>query len=110
MSDERRHEEPRTIGELRARLERLGNPWSVDPRLADEEPIPDLPRGGLEPGQGPAEVEPPAPFEGDLERMLSESPPTNPLLRRRWAEAGLLEPTDGEPGGSAGPLAKGDSA
>jgi hypothetical protein len=56
-------------------------------------------RGGLEPGQGPSEGEEPKPFEGNLEELLRESPPANPLLRERWDDQELLPDDDPGPGG-----------
>lgn len=43
---------PATIGELRRRLERLGQPWTIPARFNDDDPLPDPPRGGepVEPG------------------------------------------------------------
>ena len=91
---------PRTVGELRQQLRERGESWEPNPRLRDEEPLPDPPRGGLEPGQGPEENRAPEPFEGDLEELLRESPPANPFLRERWQDRELLSEDD--PGASRG--------
>lgn len=82
---------PHTAGELRQLLARLGDPWTVDPRFADGDPLPDRTRGGLPEEQIPEAarlaVLPP---EVDLHELLSTQPPTNPDLRARWTELGLL--------------------
>jgi hypothetical protein len=87
---------PRTAGELRRRLAGLGDPWTVDPRLADDDPLPDRPRGGM-----PEEHIPEAARlvalspETDLLDLLSAQPPANPDLRARWTELGLLPADEG---------------
>jgi hypothetical protein len=91
---------PRTIGELRRELRERGEPWEPNPRLRDEEPLPDPPRGGLAPGEGPEENQEPQPFEGDIEKLLRESPPANPLVRERWRDQDLLNEDD--PGAGRG--------
>lgn len=97
---EKRRRTPRTIGELRQQLRERGEPWEPNPRLRDEEPLPDPARGGLEPGEGPEENKEPKPFEGDLDELLRESPPANPFLRERWQDQELLREDD--PGASEG--------
>jgi hypothetical protein len=102
---EKRPRIPRTIGELRKQLREQGEPWEPNPRLRDEEPLPDPPRGGLEPGEGPEENREPEPFEGDLEELLRDSPPANPFLRERWRDEELLKEEDpGATRGSPGEL------
>jgi hypothetical protein len=91
---EQRRRTPRTVGELREQLRERGEPWEPNPRLRDEEPLPDPPRGGLEPGEGPEENQEPKPFEGDLGELLRESPPANPLVRERWRDQDLLREDD----------------
>jgi hypothetical protein len=100
MADKPRRRLPRTIGELRRQLRERGEPWEPSPRLRDEEPLPMPARGGLEPGEGPAESAEPEPFEGDVEELLRESPPANPFVRERWQDQELLP--DDDPGPSAG--------
>ncbi len=91
---------PRTVGELRRRLSELGNPWFVDPRLGDDDPIPDYPRGGQIPEELPGVI----PLEGDLTPFLQHLPPGNPFLHERWGELGLLpENAPAVPQGSAPP-------
>jgi hypothetical protein len=82
---------PKTIGELRRRLANLGNLWEVDPRLSDDDSLPDRPRGGQREEEIPEEhrlkaLEPGA----DLLDLIALQPPANPFLRVRWAEAGML--------------------
>lgn len=81
-----------TVGEVRRRLAELGHPWKVDPRLRDEEEVPEYGRGGglVEdlPGIEPAQE--------DFDERLRREPPSNPFLRARWAELGRLE--TGDPG------------
>jgi hypothetical protein len=86
----------RTIGDLRRRLAEMGNPWTVDPQLSDDEPLRDRPRGGQIEEEVPEEsrlaaVAPPR----DLREVLAEQLPTNPLLRERWVQEGLLDESDG---------------
>jgi hypothetical protein len=92
-------EEPRTVGELRRRLAELGDPWSVDPRLGDDDPLPQYARGGQPDEEVPERAQLSAMAEeADLRELLSSEPPTNPFLRARWAEAGLLPPDDDDAG------------
>jgi hypothetical protein len=88
---------PKTVGELRRRLAKMGNPWEVDPRLGDDDPLPDPPRGGQLDEEIPDEdrlkaLEP----EADLRGLIATSPPANPFLRARWAEAGMLNQNEVE--------------
>ena len=53
--NEPRHR-PRTIGELRRALDQLGNPWTINPRLGDADPVPDPPRGAQRDADIPAEA------------------------------------------------------
>jgi hypothetical protein len=82
---------PLTIGALRRRLAQLGDPWTVDPQLSDEEPVRERARGGQPEAEVPDELRPAAVDPArDLRELLAEVPPTNPALRERWREAGLL--------------------
>lgn len=94
---------PRTVGELRRRLEALGNPWQVDPALADDDPIPEYPRGGEETPDHPALLEARIAPETDLADELRRHPPGNPFLRERWAELGLMPADDAAPTEQAAP-------
>jgi len=88
---------PQTVGELRRLLDELGNPWTVDPGLADDDPLPDPPRGALTEDEAPAEVRLAAlPEDVDLGDLISSQPPANPELRARWREVGLLPPEEGD--------------
>jgi hypothetical protein len=91
---------PSTIGELRQRLEAIGNPWSVPSRFSDDDPLPDPPRGGqtIETGQVPGirAVE----ADDDFEAILREVPPSNPFLIERWREVGALSTEDALPDGT----------
>jgi hypothetical protein len=78
---------PRTIGELRKLLAKLGNPWQPDPRLSDEELIPDFPTGGDDSKELPGQVL----TEGGVIDFLKKNPPMNPFLREVWEERGLLD-------------------
>ena len=96
MTERDEQERPQTIGDLRRRLAELGNPWTVDPQLSDEEPLRDRPRGGQPEDEVPddlraAAVEP----TRDLRDVLTEQPPANPFLRERWAQEGLLDEGEG---------------
>lgn len=80
-----------TAGELRRRLSEIGNPWTVDPALTDDDPLPERPRGAQAEDDQPPEtrmtVLDPA---VDLRAVLATAPPANPALRAHWIEAGLL--------------------
>jgi hypothetical protein len=96
MTEPNSQQDPRTIGELRRRLEELGNPWTVDPHLSDDEPIRDRPRGGQVEDQVPADMRlVPEEAPRDLRELLAEQPPANPFLRERWAEESLLDEGQG---------------
>lgn len=81
-----------TVGELRRLLAEQGDPWSVDPRLKDDDPLPVLPTGGQAEEDIPEEhrLHPIGP-DVDLGAILAENPPTNLWLALDWAEAGLLD-------------------
>jgi hypothetical protein len=83
-------ETPQTAGELRQRLAEMGDPWTVDPRLEDGDPLPEYGRGGEPPDHDPALARALAPERSVSEELRGE-PPSNPLMRRRWVELGLLE-------------------
>jgi hypothetical protein len=88
---------PLTIGELRRRLAELGNPWTVDPQLSDEELVRQHPRGAQPEDQVPDELRPAALDPArDLREVLAELPPTNPALRERWRDEGLLAAEGGD--------------
>jgi hypothetical protein len=96
MSEPDAQERPRTIGELRRRLAEMGNPWTVDPQLSDDEPLRDRPRGGQPDEEVPDELRPAAVEPSrDLREVLGGQPPANPFLRERWAQEGLLDEDEG---------------
>jgi len=96
MTEPDAQEQPQTIGELRRRLAELGNPWTVDPQLSDDEPLRDRPRGGQAEEEVPDELRPAAlESSRDLRAVLAEQPPANPFLRQRWVEDGLLDEGEG---------------
>ena len=91
MDNNAEQDAPKTIGELRQRLDELGNPWEVDPRLNDDDPLPDPPRGGQREEDIPEEAQISSLEPGtDLQDLIAAERPANPFLRERWAEAGLL--------------------
>jgi hypothetical protein len=97
MDNEAEQEVPKTIGELRQRLAELGNPWEVDPRLNDDDPLPDPPRGGQREEDIPEEARPPSLEPGtDLHGLIAAEPPANPFLKVRWVEAGMLDQVEVE--------------
>jgi hypothetical protein len=77
---------PKTYGELRKMLAELGDPWSPDPRVSDDEPLPEFPTGG------DGEYEPSdRTVAGDaLIAVLKDRPPSNPELQAVWRDEGLL--------------------
>ncbi|HEX2040817.1 MAG TPA: hypothetical protein VHF47_13920 [Acidimicrobiales bacterium] len=102
MDERRPTKAPRTAGELRRRLAEMGDPWTVDPRLGDDDPIPDYERGGQREDEIPEESRLPVLSpDDDLDELLKELPPNDPDLRKRWAEEGLLD-IDAKPTGDAG--------
>jgi len=81
-----------TVGELRKRLSEQGEPWHVDPRLSDAEPLPNPPRGGQLGDEIPAEhrlvaMEPTV----SVADLIGKTPPSNPFLLLAWVEAGILD-------------------
>lgn len=97
MKSKTKQDVPRTIGELRRRLAKLGNPWEVDPQLNDDDPLPDPPRGGQRDEEIPEEhrLAPLAP-DADLLDLIAAQPPANLFLRTRWVEAGMLNQAEVE--------------
>jgi len=88
---------PKTIGELRRRLAELGNPWEVNPRFGDDDPLPEPSRGGQSEQEIPEEhrlatLDP----KIDLLGLIAAEPPANAFLRARWVEAGVLKQDEGE--------------
>jgi hypothetical protein len=97
MTDSGPLERPRTIGDLRRRLAEMGNPWTVDPQLSDDEPLRDRPRGGQAEDDVPDDLRPVVIEPSrDLREVLADQPPANPALRQRWVEEGLLAESEGE--------------
>ncbi|GAB63586.1 MAG: hypothetical protein DWB56_14570 [Candidatus Jettenia sp.] len=86
--------QPRTVGELRRRLAELGNPWFVDERLGDDDPLPEYPMGTQAIEEIPTEIRSYKPTHEDFDRILKQHPPGNPFLRLRWIELGLLSSDD----------------
>jgi len=89
MTDETPEPAPPTAGEIRKALDEMGNPWTVDPDISDDEPLPDFPRGGEMPDELPIARSAFVSEEADLTDILRQHPPTNPFLRARWEELGL---------------------
>ena len=88
MVEKRKDSVPRTAGELRRILNELGNPWTVDPRLNDDDPLPNYQRGGEIPLESArvSDVR-----EEDFVSFLKRHLPSNPLLRDHWIKLGLIE-------------------
>lgn len=83
---------PKNIRELRRQLAKLGDPWSVIPQLSDDDPLPNLPRGGQSDDEVPKEHRIKPLKRGiNLRRLIAAQPPANPFLRARWVEAGLIK-------------------
>jgi hypothetical protein len=78
-----------TYGELRRQLADNGNPWTVDPLISDDEPLPEFPLGGLPEDVGERVVGTKLDAEVDIRELIAELPPNDLGLRRRWAEAGM---------------------
>jgi hypothetical protein len=77
-------------------LAELGDPWTVDPQLSDEEPLRDRARGGQAEDEVPDDVRPTAVDPSrDLRELLADMPPANPALRERWVQEGLLDEDGG---------------
>ena len=91
MKRKTKKDTPKTIGELRRRLAELGSPWEVDPQLSDDDPLPVPPRGGQREEEIPEEHRL-APLEPgiNVQGLIAAQPPTNPFLRLRWVELGML--------------------
>ena len=81
---------PKTVRELRTRLEELGNPWYVHLSLNDDDPLPRPSRGGM--------LEEQKDTFANIEQMreaLQAIPPTNPFLQQVWIDAGWMKKEDG---------------
>lgn len=85
---------PTTIGELRRRLEAMGQPWSVPGRYTDSDQLPDPPRGGEEIEAGHVPGVRAIESADDFEAVLRSEPPSNPFLIERWRESGALAAAD----------------
>jgi len=84
---------PDTVGDVRRRLKKLGNPWSPPKQLSDGDPLPKPARGGQPVGSDQIKaVAPGSPAE--FEAHLRKVPPINPFLIRRWRELGLPAPAE----------------
>lgn len=84
---------PKTYGELRKMLAELGDPWSPDPTVSDDELLPEFPTGGD--GEEPSDKT----VAGEaLIALLKGRPPSNPELHAVWRDEGLL--AEGESGGA----------
>lgn len=81
---------PKTIGDLRKLLSKIGNPWQPNPRLSDAEPIPEFPTGG-DGNMDPVGAALPRSRAIDA---IRKEPPSNPHLRNIWIERGLLRPSE----------------
>jgi hypothetical protein len=94
MNDNAQEDVPaRTAGQLRRRLAALGDPWSVDPALNDDDPLPQRSSGGQPDDEVPSESRLDCLDAAvDLREVLVATPPANPSLRARWIETGLLAP------------------
>jgi hypothetical protein len=90
MSDFDATEPPRTVGDLRRRLESMGQPWSTLPGLTDDDPLPQPARGGLLEERGTALAAPRVMSPEEFDSHVREVPPTNPFLAGRWQELGVL--------------------
>ena len=95
MATDSKDDMPKTVGELRQRLAKADSPWEADPRLGDDDPLPDRPRGGQIEEDIPEKHRlRPLKVGIDLKSIISKQPPANPFLRARWAEVGMLEQED----------------
>ncbi|MHA7291321.1 hypothetical protein ACX80V_16990 [Arthrobacter sp. MDT3-24] len=79
-----------TYGELRRRLEQMGNPWTVDPLISDDEPVPQFPMGGEQADSEDilrlaTRIDP----QADIRELIAMLPPNDPGLRELWNETGL---------------------
>jgi hypothetical protein len=81
---------PRTIGELRERLARSGNPWSVPPAFADSDPIPQVPRGLGQ--RRVARVRETFATADAMRAALENDPPGNPVPQAAWIADGWMKP------------------
>jgi hypothetical protein len=81
---------PTTVGELRRRLQAMGNPWTVSSWLNDDDQLPQPPRGGQHTKPGHVEGLRPIHDSTDFKAVVHVEPPANPFLGQRWVELGLL--------------------
>lgn len=83
--------DPKTVRELRTRLEKLGNPWNVHTSLSDDDPLPQPSRGGELEKQKRQDT-----FANskEMRAALEANPPTNPFLQQVWIETGWMKRRD----------------
>lgn len=81
-----------TIGELKKHIIEQGGAWEVDPRLSDDDPLPELPLGGQSEEEIPDHDRlKPAGRRFDVEEMVRKDPPDNPWLLAHLVESGVLD-------------------
>jgi len=80
----------RTAGELRRRLDEMGNPWTVTPSLSDDDVLPARSRGGQADTDVPDADRIPVSDLDQVRAHLLMSGPPNVYLRELWIEEGLV--------------------
>jgi hypothetical protein len=85
------HQDIRTAGELRHRLQELGNPWIVNPSLSDDDMLPAYSRGGQVHEDIPDDARIHPSNLDEIRALLRISEPANIHLRERWVEEGLMQ-------------------
>ena len=83
-----------TVGELRARLKLMGDPWAVDPSLPDDAPLPTAP-SGPEDGDGAALPPTRRADRQSIDEIIRSRPPSNPDLLELWRDRGFA-PSDAD--------------
>lgn len=76
-------------GDLRKQLAEMGDPWSVDPTISDDEPLPLFPLGGRTDEEDAFVQERRLDPETDVREIIADLPPNDPHLAARWSEAGV---------------------
>lgn len=78
-----------TYGDLRRQLAKNGTPWSVDPQISDDEPLPAYPLGALPEDMADDRAVVRVPADANIRALIGEIPPSDPGLQQRWRQVGL---------------------
>jgi hypothetical protein len=76
-----------TYGDLRRRLAEVGDPWTIDPVVSDDEPLPTYPLGARTDEEDEVVRQSRVDPDTDVRDIIGDLPPNDPGLSARWREA-----------------------